>query len=114
MWWNDLPGTLLPLLLPLIIGLALAAPLYFLLLIGLPLQILPGQWELAGVMVDPTDLIFGALAAGLLLRARRANGSERNGIPYLGLWLLFGTYLLVLWLIALVAYAIARPFRWRM
>lgn len=32
----------------------------------------------------------------------------------LGLWIVFGTYVLVLWVIAVVAYAIARPFRWRM
>ncbi len=32
----------------------------------------------------------------------------------LGLWVLFGTYALVLWVISVVAYAIAMSFRWRM
>ncbi len=32
----------------------------------------------------------------------------------LGLWIVFGAYILVLWVISVVAYAIARPFRWRM
>ncbi len=30
------------------------------------------------------------------------------------LWLLFGPYVLVLWIISVVAYTIARPFQWRM
>lgn len=29
------------------------------------------------------------------------------------LWLLFGTYVLVLWVVAVIAYAIARLFQWR-
>jgi hypothetical protein len=32
----------------------------------------------------------------------------------LALWLLFGTYVLVLWIISVVAYTIAKAFRWRM
>ena len=30
------------------------------------------------------------------------------------LWVLFGTYVFVFWAISVVAYAIARPLRWRM
>ena len=32
----------------------------------------------------------------------------------LALWLLCGTYVVALWIISVVAYTIARPFRWRM
>jgi hypothetical protein len=32
----------------------------------------------------------------------------------LALWLLFGTYVFVLWMISLIAYIIAKFFRWRM
>ena len=65
--------------------------------------------------------IFGLLHAGYVYRVVSVQGGAtahaRAGYYALWtflLWLLFGTYLLVLWLIALVAYAIARPFRWRM
>lgn len=30
------------------------------------------------------------------------------------LWLLFGAYVLALWIVSVVAFAIATPFRWRM
>lgn len=32
----------------------------------------------------------------------------------LALWILLGTYVLVLWVVSVIAYTIARPFRWRM
>lgn len=32
----------------------------------------------------------------------------------LALWLLLGTYVLVLWVVSIIAYTIARLFRWRM
>ncbi len=61
--------------------------------------------------------IFGTLHAIYVYRLVAADSHVR-AIYYalwtLALWLLFGTYMLVLWVISVVAYAIARPFRWRM
>jgi hypothetical protein len=65
--------------------------------------------------------ILGLLHAGYVYRLVSVPGGAvahaRAGYYAawtLALWLLFGTYVLVLWLVAAVAYAIARPFRWRM
>lgn len=65
--------------------------------------------------------VLGLLHAGYVYRVVSAAGGTdaqaRGGYYALWtffLWLLFGSYVLVLWLISLVAYAIARPFRWRM
>ena len=59
--------------------------------------------------------IFGTLHAIYVYRL--VDGHVRAGyhaLWTLALWLLFGTYMLVLWVISVVAYSIARPFRWRM
>ena len=65
--------------------------------------------------------ILGLLHAGIryrvLLNPGGAAAHARAGcyaVWTLALWLLCGIYVLVLWSISLVAYAIARPFRWRM
>ena len=61
--------------------------------------------------------IFGTLHAIYVYRLVAADGHVRAGyyaLWTLALWLLFGTYMLVLWVISVVAYSIARPFRWRM
>ncbi len=62
-------------------------------------------------------VVFGLAHAGYVYRLVAVDGQLRAGyyaLWTLGLWLLFGTYVLVLWVISVVAYAIARPFRWRM
>ncbi len=61
--------------------------------------------------------IFGTLHAIYVYRLVAVDGHVRAGyyaLWTLALWLLFGTYMLVLWIISVVAYSIARPFRWRM
>ena len=61
--------------------------------------------------------VLGLLHAIYVYRLVAVDGPVRAGYYALwtfGLWLLFGTYVLVLWVISAVAYAIARPFKWRM
>ena len=65
--------------------------------------------------------ILGLLHAGYVYRVVSLPGGTaahaRAGyyaVWTLALWLLLGTYVLVLWLISVVTYNIARPFRWRM
>ena len=65
--------------------------------------------------------VLGLLHAGYVYRVVAVPGGTaahaRAGYYALWtflLWLLFGTYVLLLWVVSLVAYAIARPFRWRM
>jgi hypothetical protein len=61
--------------------------------------------------------VFGMLHAVYVYRLVAVDGHIRAGyyaLWTLGLWLVFGTYVLVMWVISVVAYAIARPFRWRM
>jgi len=62
-------------------------------------------------------LLHGAYVYRVVAMPGGAAAHVRAGyyaIWTLALWLVFGTYVLVLWLVAVVAYAIARPFRWRM
>lgn len=79
------------------LGLALAAPLYSLLIADLLLGAWPVGWELGGVLLDPTDLVLASLLAGLLLRGRLCRPPQ---VPYLGLWLLLGVLLCVSYLAA--------------
>ena len=65
--------------------------------------------------------VLGLLHAGYVYRvvaaSDGASGPGRAGyyaLWTLVLWVLFGAYVLVLWLVAVIAYLIARPFRWRM
>ena len=65
--------------------------------------------------------ILGLLHAGYVYRVVSVPGGAaahtRAGyyaVWALALWLLCGTYVVVLWIISVVAYAIARPFGWRM
>ena len=61
--------------------------------------------------------VLGLLHAGYVYRLVAVDGHLRAGyyaVWTLALWLLFGTYVLVLWVISVVAYTIARPFKWRM
>ena len=61
--------------------------------------------------------IIGLFHAGYVYRIAAVGGHLRasyHALWTLGLWLLFGPMMLVLWVVSVVAYAIARPFRWRM
>lgn len=61
--------------------------------------------------------VIGLLHAGYVYRMVAVEGQLRAGYYTLwtfGLWLVFGTYILVFWIKSVVAYAIAGPFRWRM
>lgn len=75
----------------------------------------------AGMFVSTILGIFHAIYVYQLVTAGAPAGGaviHGRGIYYamwtLGLWILFGAYVLVLWVVAVVAYAIARPFQWRM
>lgn len=65
--------------------------------------------------------ILGALHAAYVYRlvADSAEASARLRACYyalwtFGLWLVFGPYVLVFWLVSVALYAVARPLRWRM
>lgn len=72
------------------LGTALVGPLYTLLVGDLLLGAWPAQWDVGGVLLDPTDVLLGALVTGLLLRGRR---TRPIAVPYLRLWLLLGLLL---------------------
>ncbi len=61
--------------------------------------------------------IIGLFHAGYVYRVAVVDGHLRAAYHALwtfGLWLLFGPMMLALWVVSVVAYAIAKPFRWRM
>ncbi len=65
--------------------------------------------------------VLGLLHAGYVYRVVSVPGGATAharasyfALWTLCLWLLLGTYVLALWIISVFAYAIARPFRWRM
>jgi len=61
--------------------------------------------------------VFGLLHAIYIYRLVAIDGHVRAAYYALwtfGLWLLFGPYVLVLWVISVIPYVIAKPFRWRM
>ena len=65
--------------------------------------------------------VLGLLHAGYVYRVVSVPGGAAAharasyfALWTLCLWLLLGTYVLALWIISVLAYAIARPFRWRM
>ncbi len=87
--WMSSP-VVLPVLSLIVIGLALGAPLYALLLFDLLLSLLTTKWKIAGLNLDPTDIVFGMLGIVMVLRARRAPRSGSDGIPYFGMWLVLG------------------------
>jgi len=70
--------------------LALAAPLHTLLIFDLLLAPLRKQTEIAGVMLDQTDVILAFLALGLVLRRRLTFREIRAQVPYFWLWLTVG------------------------
>jgi hypothetical protein len=65
--------------------------------------------------------LLGLLHAGYIYRVVSMPGGAAAHIRAgyyalwtLALWLLFGTYVFVLWMISVIAYIIAKFFRWRM
>jgi hypothetical protein len=65
--------------------------------------------------------LLGLLHAGYIYRVVSMPGGAAAhscagyyALWTLALWLLFGTYVFVLWMISLIAYIIAKFFRWRM
>jgi hypothetical protein len=65
--------------------------------------------------------ILGALHAGYVYRLVVNNNEAGTRIRALyyavwtfGLWLLLGTYVLMLWVLSVAVYAVARPLRWQM
>lgn len=72
------------------LALALAAPLYSLLIADLLLGTWPVGWEVGGVLLDPADLVLVSLLLGLVLRGRLSWPLQ---VPYLRLWLLLGVAL---------------------
>jgi O-antigen ligase len=86
---NLLPFGLLFVCIPLTLALALWAPLYVFLLLDLLTVLYPGEWQIAGVHLDVSDLLLAGILIGLL-RPRVAAESRRRKVPYLGLWLILG------------------------
>lgn len=80
--------------------LALFAPLHYLLLIDLCLVALRGEWQIAGILFDPSDLAFAALALGLLFRTRRVESEGERIVTYLPLWVILTLLLSTAYLVA--------------
>ena len=97
---NEHSTTLLLVLLPVILALALRAPPYVLLLADLAFVFVPGFWILAGTYVDKTDMVFLGIAVALATHRGSRRRLRVQEIPYFGLWLAFG-------LISCVAYLYA-------
>ncbi len=80
--------------------LILVAPLYSLLLLDLLLAPVQRHTELAGVLLDQTDLIFALLALGWVLRSRLGVREMRAQVPYFWLWVTLGGLLSLVYLTA--------------
>jgi hypothetical protein len=70
--------------------LAFAAPLYVILAGDVIVSIFPWVWQPGGTWVDLRDVVFAALALGLILRWIRAHDTVPRFIPYLWLWITYG------------------------
>ena len=84
----------------LVIALALAAPLVWLVMLDLLLSFVPGQWLLGGVRVDPADLVIAGVALALLVRGRWRRDRLPWRLPGFGLWLALGALLCAAYLTA--------------
>ncbi|MBV8200800.1 MAG: O-antigen ligase family protein, partial [Acidobacteria bacterium] len=84
----------------LVVLLAMAAPFQLLLMLDLALVFVPGQWLIAGVRVDPGDLVIAGLLLAILLRGRL--GGQRSLPPpfAVALWLALGLTLSAAYLVA--------------
>jgi len=70
--------------------LAFAAPLYVILAGDVIVSIFPWVWQPGGTWVDLRDVVFAALALGLILRWIRARDAVPRFIPHLWLWITYG------------------------
>ncbi len=75
------------------LGLAAVAPLYALVLFDLTLAPIVGYWVLGAIRIDPSDLILGCLALGLLLRASFSPIDVIRRLPYFIPWLAMGVFI---------------------
>lgn len=79
---------------------AVAFPLWWLILLDMATPYVFGVWSLGPLLVAPTDLIVGLLVAGLLLRGRIRPESKREKIVFLGPWLLLVLLYMASYLVA--------------
>lgn len=77
-------------LVPLVLGLALLAPLYVMLGLGMAFVMLPGSWYVGGVWLDPTDLVFAGIGLAFLVRRQERLAAFKHRVPYLGVWVALG------------------------
>lgn len=83
------------LLLPVVavlLGLAFFGPLHLLFLADLPLVRLQGHWSIAGVRLDPTDLVLLLTLPLVVLRGRRVGPVRWYKVPYLIFWIALGVF----------------------
>jgi O-antigen ligase len=87
-----LPPWLLPIVaLVVAVFTAQRAPLR-LLFLDLAFVMVPGGWNVAGALVNPTDLVLAGFGILLLRRPRGARGRRSTGpkVPHLRLWIMLG------------------------
>ena len=82
------------------LAILLLGPLYNLLFLDLLLVPLQGQTQIAGILLDPTDVTFAVLIAGLLLRGRLTPGKMRRDVPFFWLWASLGALASIAYLLA--------------
>ena len=82
---NALPGWLLLIVGAVVVALTLRSQPHRLLILDLILVLFPGGWTVAGILVNPTDIVFVGIAV-MLLRRR----DWKAEVPLLRLWILLG------------------------
>jgi len=80
--------------------LALVAPLHYLLLFDLLLAFLPGHTSVAGILMDPTDVILAVLLVALFLKSQGAFRMMARDTPLFWLWVLLGILMSITYLLA--------------
>ncbi len=74
------------------LGLAAGAPLYYLIFFDLTLTPIVGFWTLAGIRIDPSDVILACLALAMVARVRFSPFEVAKKLPYLFPWLALGVF----------------------
>jgi len=82
---------LLAALIPLVLVLACAAPVYWLLLLDTAFVMYPGEWQLGGSHLDASDLCIAGIMLALLIRPATMRQATRRSIPYVGWWVVLGS-----------------------
>lgn len=80
--------------------LALTAPLYNLILLDVLLVPIQGQTQIAGVMLDQTDLILAALILGWLVRRGLSFRQIQDQVPFFWTWVMLGIFMSLAYLTA--------------